>query len=147
MEIKVLSLIEPWGTLIKDKKKFIETRSWKTDYRGDLFIHTSKRKINMFDDSIIRVSHLFKKEDLQYGKILCKCSLVDCVFMDNGFIEKILENEQEYLCGFYEYGRYAWIIENIEQIKPIETNGQLRLWNYEADNIIFEKDRVKPCMK
>ena len=33
--IKVLSIIEPWATLIKEKKKYIETRTWKTSYRGE----------------------------------------------------------------------------------------------------------------
>ena len=44
--MKVLSLREPWATLIKDKKKFIETRSWKTNYRGELYIHASITKID-----------------------------------------------------------------------------------------------------
>lgn len=35
--MKVLSLTEPYATLIKEKKKLIETRSWKTNYRGELY--------------------------------------------------------------------------------------------------------------
>lgn len=37
--MKVLSLTEPYATLIKERKKKIETRSWKTPYRGELYIH------------------------------------------------------------------------------------------------------------
>lgn len=33
--MKVLSLKEPFATLIKEQKKLIETRSWKTSYRGN----------------------------------------------------------------------------------------------------------------
>ena len=43
--MKVLTLIEPWATFIKDGYKKIETRSWKTYYRGELYIHTSLSKI------------------------------------------------------------------------------------------------------
>lgn len=43
--MKVLSIMEPWGSLIKEKVKYIETRSWKTNYRGELYIHTSLKKI------------------------------------------------------------------------------------------------------
>ena len=43
--MKVLSLTEPYATLIKEKKKWIETRSWKTAYRGELYIHASSTKI------------------------------------------------------------------------------------------------------
>ena len=143
MKLKVLSLIEPWGTLIKDGKKHIETRSWKTNYRGDLYIHTSKQRINMSDASTGRINHLFQKEDLQYGKILCKCKLVDCVFMDDDFIESISKNTQEHLCGLYEYGRYAWILEDIEPVKPISARGSLRLWEFEIDNIILENNMTK----
>lgn len=31
-------------TLINEKKKCVETRSWKTAYRGELFIHASSSK-------------------------------------------------------------------------------------------------------
>lgn len=40
--MKVLTIKEPFASLIKDKKKFIETRSWKTKYRGELYIHAGK---------------------------------------------------------------------------------------------------------
>ena len=43
--MKVLSLTEPFASLIKEKKKLVETRSWKTKYRGELYIHASLTKI------------------------------------------------------------------------------------------------------
>ena len=36
--IKVLSIIEPWATLIKEKKKYIETRTWKIEEQKSLYI-------------------------------------------------------------------------------------------------------------
>ena len=42
--MKVLTIIEPYATLIKNGIKKIETRSWKTNYRGRLYIHTSVKK-------------------------------------------------------------------------------------------------------
>lgn len=44
--MKVLSLTEPYATLIYEKKKRIETRSWKTNYRGELYIHASQTKVS-----------------------------------------------------------------------------------------------------
>ena len=44
--MKVLSLKEPFATLIKNKKKLVETRSWNTNYRGELYIHASVTKID-----------------------------------------------------------------------------------------------------
>lgn len=41
--MKAISLLEPWASLIKEKVKYIETRSWQTKYRGELYIHASKK--------------------------------------------------------------------------------------------------------
>lgn len=43
--MKVLSLTEPYATLIKEGKKKIETRSFKTSYCGELYIHASSTKV------------------------------------------------------------------------------------------------------
>ena len=41
-KMKTLSIKEPFATLIKDDVKIYETRSWKTNYRGEIYIHASK---------------------------------------------------------------------------------------------------------
>ena len=130
--MKVLSIIEPWASLIKEKKKFIETRSWYTSYRGELYIHASKKKIKSDDIHITKLLELIPGTSLGYGLILCKCKLVDCIYMDEEFLKNIKNNKQEYLCGEYSLGRYAWVLEDIEPLEqPIAAKGQLNIWNYE----------------
>lgn len=130
--IKVLSIIEPWATLIKEKKKYIETRTWKTSYRGELFIHASKKKININDEHITDLLDLIPNVEMGYGKIICRCKLVDCIYIDENFKEEISKNKQEYLCGDFNIGRYAWILEEVVPLeKPIEAKGQLNIWNYD----------------
>ena len=130
--IKVLSIIEPWATLIKEKKKYIETRTWKTSYSGELYIHASKKKINIKDEHITDLLELIPNVEMGYGKIICRCKLVDCIYIDENFKEEISKNNQEYLCGDFNIGRYAWILEDIiPLVKPIEAKGQLNIWNYE----------------
>ena len=41
--MKVLSLWQPWASLVAFGRKRIETRSWSTSYRGPLMIHAAKR--------------------------------------------------------------------------------------------------------
>jgi hypothetical protein len=41
VEIRVLSLLQPWASLLVFGEKMIETRSWKTSYRGPVAIHAS----------------------------------------------------------------------------------------------------------
>lgn len=52
--MKVLSLTKPFATLIKEKMKLIETRSWKTSYRGKLYIHASMTEMAKHDKTIKR---------------------------------------------------------------------------------------------
>ena len=67
---------------------------------------------------------------LNYGKIICKAKLVDCIEMTDDYIEKIKLNKQEYSLGIYKTKRYAWVLEDVEIIKPIPVKGQLGIWNY-----------------
>ena len=56
--MKVLSIKEPYATLICNGKKLIETRSWKTNYRGELYIHASLSKITkdvLNNEEVMRV--------------------------------------------------------------------------------------------
>lgn len=130
--MKVLSIKEPWATLIASKQKYIETRSWKTSYRGELYIHASKKLINKKDEKIQELLKLLPTQEMNYGKIICKCELVDCIYMDEKFINEIKQNKQEYICGYYQIGRFAWILEKMELIQPkIEAKGKLNIWNFE----------------
>lgn len=55
--------------------------------------------------------------------------------MTEEYIAEIKKNNQEYICGDYKEGRYAWIIDNIEPLAtPIKAKGHLSIWNYEVDN-------------
>lgn len=130
--MKVLSLREPWATLIKDKKKFVETRSWKTNYRGELYIHASMTKIDKSTRERGELLDLLGTEEFLYGYIICKCTLVDCVYMTQEYVDDMKNNYyQEYICGEYKEGRYAWIMKDIEPLRePINAKGKLGIWNY-----------------
>lgn len=131
--MKILSLTEPYATLIKEKKKLIETRSWKTNYRGELYIHASLTKIPKEWRENQELMSLIDNIPLNYGYIICKCKLVDCIYMTAEYVEEMKKNNyQEYICGEYAEGRYAWILDNVEPLKErIETKGHLGVWNYE----------------
>jgi len=130
--MKVLSLTEPYATLIKNGMKTIETRSWKTNYRGKLYIHASSTKIPKAYKDNKELMSLVDINNLNYGNIICMCDLVDCVEMTDEFINDIKRNKKnEYLTGIYSNGRYAWIFNNIEILdNPIKAKGHLGIWNY-----------------
>jgi len=135
--MKVLSLTEPCATLIKEKKKLVETRSWKTSYRGELYIHASSTKIPKEWKNDIEFMKLVENIPLNFGNIICKCNLVDCIYMTKEYVENMKKNNyQEYICGLYEEGRYAWILKYIEPLaNVIKVKGHLGIWNYEEPEI------------
>ena len=140
--MKVISIKEPFATLIMNGYKSIETRSWKTNYRGELYIHASGKALAKEYLTNPYVLELIKDMNMNYGNIICKVNLVDCIYMDEEFLKKIKENEQEYNLGLYELGRYAWIFEDVFPIYPIEVRGKLNIWNYD-DQTAIEKERNK----
>lgn len=138
--MKVLSLTEPCATLIKEQKKHVETRSWKTDYRGELYIHASATKIPREWKENKEFMYLVEDKPLNFGYIICKCNLVECIYMTEDYIKEIKNNNyQEYICGKYEVGRYAWILKNITPLdEPIKAKGRLNIWNYYNEFEVME---------
>ena len=65
--MKVPSLTEPYATLIKKGVKTIETRSWKTNYRGKLYIHASSTRIPREYKANRELMSLVDIEELSYG--------------------------------------------------------------------------------
>lgn len=128
--MKVISIKEPFATLIKENIKNIETRSWKTNYRGEIYIHASKVSDKTRTQELLELTKDLKMNN---GNIIAKATLVDCKYIDQEFIKEIKQNETEYLCGYYEEGRYAWILKDIKKIKPIPAKGKLNIWNYEIE--------------
>lgn len=125
--LRVLTLKEPWASLIAAKVKTIETRSWKTNYRGEIFIHTGLKKVPVPQEVEADYSQL----NPYPGCIIAKCNLTDCIYMDEEFIKRVKESGiKNYVCGRYEVGRYAWILEDVEYIEPMPARGRLGLWNY-----------------
>lgn len=130
--MKVISIKEPFATLIANKVKHIETRSWKTNYRGEIYIHASLSKNNTKRDNYdYYLSLLPDGYEMEYGNIICKANLTDCIYMDENFINSIKQDKTEYNVGHYEIGRYAWIISNVQVLKrKIPAKGKLGIWNF-----------------
>lgn len=126
--MKVLSIKEPFATLIKDGVKIYETRSWKTNYRGEIYIHAS---LSLSKSERVESANKYLKSEIKPGFILCKCELVDCIPMTDEFIKYINKETLEYDYGLYSEGRYAWKLKVLEVLdEPIPAKGKLGIWNY-----------------
>ena len=126
--MKVLSIKEPFATLIKDGVKIYETRSWRTNYRGEIYIHAS---LSLSKSERVESANKYLKSEIKPGFILCKCELVDCIPMTDEFIKYINKETSEYDYGLYSEGRYAWKLKVLEVLdEPIPAKGKLGIWNY-----------------
>ena len=135
--MKCLTIREPYASLIKNNLKHIETRSWNTTYRGKLYIHAGVNKVpkNLNKD----LQKLIKDLTFSYGEIICECELTDVIYMTKEYVDEIKNNHyEEYICGDFQVGRYAWILKNVKPLNvPIKTKGRLSIWNYYTEEEIF----------
>ncbi len=130
--MKVLTIKEPYASIIMSGLKEYETRSWKTNYRGKIYIHASIK----IDDDLKSRNDLQKlvydnNITLKPGYILCEAYLDDCIYMNDMFIKNVSDKEK--MVGRYELGRYAWHLSDIRVIEPVQAKGKLGIWNYDFD--------------
>lgn len=125
--MKVLTIKEPWASLILNKYKEYEFRTWKTNYRGKILIHSSKsvdkEELNNFNDLNI---------DYSNGEIIAIAEITDCILVDERF-DKELKSKNNLVYKHNHINQYAWKLENVKPVKRIKINGKLGLWNYEGE--------------
>lgn len=134
--MKAITLREPWASLVLEGTKTIETRSWATRYRGELYIHAGVSRAPRDDRHIAELMQLLHGA-LHYGMIVARCELVDCVRIDDAYAHTLARNEPlNYISGDFTPGRYAWVLENVRALeRPIRARGSLGLWNWTPDDV------------
>lgn len=135
--MKVITIKQPFATLIAKGYKEYEFRTWKTKYRGDILIHAGKGVDK-------KAMEKFKHLNLEYpsGCILAKASITDCLYIDDN-ARKMLKKKNEIVYSSIikhtEWEGYGFKLENITELEPIPINGKLSLWDYEGE--IHEKSK------
>lgn len=115
MIIKAISIRQPWANWIAWIWKKIETRTWKTNYRGPLLIVASKKPDPNYDTPD------FDTEPR--GQAVAIVDLIDCrpmTWRDVGDAK----------CECYS-GAYAWVLANVRRIKPFPVRGRQGLYDVE----------------
>lgn len=130
--MKAITISQPYASLIADGQKWIENRTWPTNYRGVLAIHAGLGR-----------QYLPKVELSQYptGKIIAVCNLVACVTLD-----EILDKEGSSRNGSdvlipgskrawweaadheHSEGPWCWILEDVTAVDHIAISGKQGLW-------------------
>lgn len=128
--MKVLTIKQPWATLIMQGDKRFEFRSWQTKYRGDLLIHAGKG----IDKEAMKRLAKYLPDEIPLGKILGKVTLVDCIKMCPEFKEMLLKENSDIYTKSSFSENFGWQVENIQVFdEPIKAKGHLSLWEYDID--------------
>jgi hypothetical protein len=139
--MKVLSLWEPWATLMAVGEKVIETRSWHTGYRAWLAIHSAKHFTADEDDlcwqepfrgSLIRAEipiqpyRSGRRFQFPHGCILAVVCVHACCPTTSVFrAMPRLDCDKERAFGNYDPGRWAWVTaERFRLPDPIPFKGE-----------------------
>lgn len=155
--MKVITLWQPWASLIILGEKKFETRSFPTAHRDELGIHAgiNTTMLTMFyKEPFLRV---FKKHgftqpsQLPLGKIIGAVDITNCMQMVGAFDPKrnlkykdsspafiditnrILVPDQEIAFGDWKIGRFAWDMKHATPCHPIAARGYQMMWEYDGE--------------
>jgi len=123
--MKVITLKQPWATLVAEGLKKYEFRSWKYNYRGEILIHAGKGT----DESAM---NKFKNSNLEFpsSKIIAKVNIIDCIELNEDINKKIISENPIVYGNKIDRTGYAWVLDNVEKINSREpVSGKQGIWN------------------
>jgi len=125
--LQVLTLWQPWATLVACGAKRFETRSWATSYRGRVVIHAARTTVALHGQlSPILLEQLdergLKLSTLPLGQCLALATLEACRPTTDVQVDVV-----EDALGDFSPGRFAWHMTGVTQLEPIPFRGGQRL--------------------
>lgn len=139
--MRVLTIRQPWATLLMQGVKQLETRSWRTDYRGPLAIHAAATGARVYADELRRLEKRLRVmptslmgREYPLGALLGVVELVECLPISRALIAALTPLERQ--LGWYLDGGFVWDLARTgrRQLKqPIACAGRQGLWNLSAD--------------
>lgn len=135
-------MIQPWASLFLLGEAPFETRTWKTNHRGPMAIHTSKKPdkavLNHKAIQYLLGKYGYTKENIPTGVIIGIVDLVNCLkVIEDHQTWAVLEDGRivsgnDYILGDYKIGNYAWEVRDRKFLDNfIPAKGQLGLWEYD----------------
>lgn len=132
--MKVITIKQPFASLIAAGVKEYEFRTWKTKYRGDILIHAGKG----VDKKAMKK---FAGYGLEYpsGCIIAKANLSDCIEVDDEFRKVLSEKNPEIYHSINKHDEwkcYGFKLEKVEKLEPIPAKGKLSIWEIDCEGVI-----------
>jgi hypothetical protein len=133
-------MTQPWAQALFLNLKHYETRSWSTNYRGELIIHAAKGFPKYAKDFAMTERALGRGNTrLAFGAIIGKVEL-GRIYRTEFIAPQLTGLERLY--GDYSSGRFAWEFINPVLFKePIPFRGQLSVFDIDdkiLSGVVFE---------
>jgi hypothetical protein len=117
--MKVISIRQPWASLVVHGLKDVENRTWRTLYRGPLIVHASQRADDISAEEIERRFGVRPAGELPLGGIVGMTDIVDCV--------------RPHPSKWYAPGCYGFALANSRPLPFVRWKGALSLRNAPAE--------------
>jgi predicted transcriptional regulator len=156
--MKALSIKQPWASLIAHGIKNIENRTWKTKFRGRIYIHASSIRVKsdilenyiseeMYLDYAKKLRDKGVKErtaDFLYSQplsaIIGEVDIVDCVINHPSIWAEKTEgvtdsNTDEFIPKINPKPMYNWVLANafLYENPILNVKGKLSFWQPDID--------------
>ncbi len=133
--MKALTLWRPWSSFVVAGMKRFETRSWCTDYRGPLAIHSGMHVeswgFGPLRDLLYELDRRDPRGTLRtLGAVLGVVHLTGCYWTES----LLCLDANERLLGNYSQGRWGWRLEEARALsRPVPCRGKQGLWDLPPD--------------
>jgi hypothetical protein len=77
--MKILSIKQPWASLIVNGLKDIENRDWRTHHRGPVLVHASQRPADITAEELRHEYGVDMPKRMRHGGVVGIVDIVDCV--------------------------------------------------------------------
>ncbi|AZA60788.1 ASCH domain-containing protein [Chryseobacterium indoltheticum] len=143
--MKALSIKQPWASLIAHGIKDIENRTWKTNFRGRIYIHASGQYMKaksgwslLSEDQYDQLPDDVKldciDETFPVSAIVGEVDIIDCVINHESiWAEKTSSRAFADQKHYFDKPIYNWVLANaVLYDQPIlNVKGKLSLWEFE----------------
>jgi len=146
--MKVISIWQPWASLIVHGHKVIETRGWpapKSVIGQRIGIAATKtvkpeQRVHYLDPNFqryYRQTGLPELDELPKGCILGTVELFDCEPIGADFTDDITSEEEAF--GWFTPGRYAWRVRRPMPFPhPVVARGAQGIWEWDPHGALKE---------
>lgn len=136
--MKALTICQPYAHLfLLDQShphhKRVENRTWRTPYRGGLYLHAGKNRdwLNLDRAGIVDILYDIPVSRMAFGAVVAVAELIDCVHIDYVGSTNVVAKYPWLMTHKHTSGPWCWIIDKVVPIGPWPWKGAQGLFDIE----------------